>query len=697
MASADARSPRLRLRRALAAGLALLIVVAHALLPDGDERTSLAPSSDEPSDERERLEIIDTSPHDPYPGSSITIRYEGAEAGLRFRVFAAKKELALLAERPGELLARLPADLRPGPLKLRISQGEATLDHGEKSARSKPYLVRVKAPNLRKLFRNLLGGAALVALGIALLSRGVRQAIDLDVAHAVTRFAQRRTIVYAFGVATGGVLQSTTSSASLFAALHSSHLLPLAPAALAMLGAQLGAGLTPLLLAGLIEPREGLLLVGIGALWLMLALDRRSSALGRLLLGAGFVAFGLQLFRPALEPFVSDPVLLSLADELSAHQLPGLCARALFGALLTAALQGPAGLIVLILGFAETTSRFDLLEALSLLAGTSFGSALAAALTASGGKEARALARLNLGLGLISSALAVASLPLWVRIGDLILTPEAVHGGRSSLSERTLALLVGFGGSELLRAVFLSICLPTLARWLARAPRALSAERDHERAHSGVLRTPPGDAVERALCLHLRALEALHVLAQSGARGFGQRAEHSLKQARALIDFAITRELADAKERPLKLGSEGTFDAPIVASAQLQNALESLLDCAERITEARLLLAVHDPRDLTARAQRALIDELHTLISEGLEVTRESVLYGRPPDLERARAREIHINRLEARARRELRRHARPLSEQLQLLRLVDAYESVGNHVYRLLESLSQSEPMQAA
>lgn len=37
------------------------------------------------------------------------------------------------------------------------------------------------------------------------------------------------------------------------------------------------------------------------------------------------------------------------------------------------------------------------------------------------------------------------------------------------------------------------------------------------------------------------------------------------------------------------------------------------------------------------------------------------------------------------------------MTEQLQLLRLVDAYETVGNQIYRLLESMTEYDPLLAA
>jgi Na+/phosphate symporter len=150
------------------------------------------------------------------------------------------------------------------------------------------------------------------------------------------------------------------------AALVSSSLLAVGPAAIAFLGAQLGAATAPLV-TGLIDPREGLVAVAVGVLWHGLASDRRSVAFARVVLGAGLIAVGLQTLRPGFEPFVQDPTLLSLVARLKSHSLLdlGLCAS--LGALLVAVLQGPAPVVVLVLVLAQTTAQWDLRTALLAL------------------------------------------------------------------------------------------------------------------------------------------------------------------------------------------------------------------------------------------------------------------------------------------------------------------------------------------
>lgn len=692
MASIEASSATMRSRHVIAWVLALAVVVLYLLLPDADDRSDAELARDEAGDEVDRLEILSVSPPDPYPGSSLRIRYDGLPAGAPLHVYAGKVELPLLAHRPGEAIASLPRELAPGDLKVKISAGVGG-DKLPRALRSKSFHVRVKAPNLRKVFRNLIGGLAFVVLGIGLMARGVRETTGVDAARAVTRAARVRSVAYGFGAVTGALVQSTTSAASVLAALSSSGVLPLAPAGLAFLGAQCGAAVAPLLVTGLLEPREGLIAVAIGVFWLGLALDRRGAALGRLVLGVGLVAYGLQLLKPAFEPFVSDPMLMSLADSLRADNVVDVVLCAALGSALVALLQGPAPLIVLMLAVAQTTGRWDLTTALALLSGTGLGASIAALLTASAGTQARLLARLHLMLGALSTLVCASTVTLWSGAAERILQLESHTVGdviRAPLHELGGPLALAFGLSQLASALLVAPLSSRLAKRALERELAASSKPKAVRSSGAPQGTPVAVALAHALELQQTGLDALAVLAQTGARSFGAKAEHALADARAALSRVVQAQVG--VHPALDVDERSASGAAAFACLQLQNALETLLARAERGTEARLQLA--DSPHATPWDDQLVLRELHELISEGLAATRASLATRSPLDLDEARAREIKINRLESHARRVSNAagaSAPRLEQQLELLRVIDAYEVVGNQVYRLAEAMEQA------
>jgi len=174
------------------------MVLAGAYWAMPDNRVDRASVPRDPEDERDpqRIEILEVSPRDPYRGSTLAIVHSPAREGLA--VYAGKLELPVLARRVdgnvGELVAELPRDVAPGDLKLRLASRESG-SFATRALHSKPYHVRVREPDYRKIFRNLVGGAALVLLGIFFLARGVRASTGVAAARFLSRFSERRSVV----------------------------------------------------------------------------------------------------------------------------------------------------------------------------------------------------------------------------------------------------------------------------------------------------------------------------------------------------------------------------------------------------------------------------------------------------------------------------------------------------------------------
>jgi hypothetical protein len=691
MDRAEAESARSR--HGLSWLLVLAIALIYALLPDGggtiDGAAQKGSRDGDDAEDAGRLEILSVSPHDPYAGGTLAISYAepGARAEARAStgrdpvgVFAGKVPLPILAQQDGRLFVGLPADIALGDAKIRV----ASLNGDEPRLRSKPFHIRVRSPSYRKLFRSLVGGVALVVLGIFFLSRGIRAATSLHAAQLLSGASKQRGLLLGLGTLLGGLAQTTTGAIGLLSGLVTSSVMGVAPAAIACLGVPLGAALAPLLVTGLVEPREGLLIVAMGVVWLLLGRGRRPEALASLLLGTGLVAYGMQVFRPALEPFLADATVWSLVHDLRAEGMRDVLLCSALGAVAVALMHGPGPWVVLLLSIAQATHHGDLRTLLALLAGTSAGAALAALITAPASPLASRLAKLHLVLGLLGSLFAAATLDLWVFVverlfGRLDLPMHWTE--RAPVSELGMQLFVGFFLSQASCALLLSFLVPRLLAFGRRATEQRSAQR-----MSAV--RPLREVLDRVLSGHRDVLDKVRALAQSGERRRGQEAEQALSEARRQMDSLLAGPLREAAGR-------AALGGVAFSILQLQNALDHLLARTEKLIEARIAgagaaaaaVAAMDARS----AQQSLLESLHALLSEGLEAAQQSLSEGRPLDLDAARGREIQMNRIEASARALLLDgdgDADPGAGHLSLLQVVDAYEASGNQVYRLAEQL---------
>jgi len=676
----SANPPRPRSLRLLLAWLCTALIIGiYFSLPDGDDAPGAEGGNTAALDQPPpaRIEVLAVTPADPTPGSAVTVQFIGATQPKSVQAFVGKSALPVLSRLDDALVVRLPSQLVPGHLKLRVSDGEV---------RSKPYDLRVKLENWRKPFRSILGGFALLIFGIGVLGRGAREAVGLRSTRVLARWAQRGPAALGMGIGLGMLAQSTTAAASVLAGLVSSSLLALGPAAAAFLGAELGAATAPLV-SGLLDPREGLLVVALGVMWLGFATNRRTAALARLALGVGLIAFGLQTLRPGFEPFVQAPALLSLVVKLRATSVLGVVTCALLGAALVAIFQGPAPVCVLVLVLAQTTAQWDLRTALAVLSGSGLGAALGAMLTSAAGRSSRKLALLNLMLGALSTLLAACTVDVFVFLADLWVPgiPHEIHWGkRVLLPHLGMHLGVAFAMSQLASALLLLPASFRLARlvehWFPRDPQSkLPNVGDAAR----VTRSRLLQVTE----VQLSALLPLRQLALDGDRDAGRRVELAMSESQTLLDELIAGPVMALGNLPQgrALGSAA------LTSVQLQRSLEGLERQAERFIDARVALSRDGRPSELAESDLAALDEMHAnLVASGgsvLEALRGSVSI----DLDAARASEIAMNALEARLRKGvLEGDPESVRSHLAVLKLADAYEAAGNQLYRLSEALAE-------
>jgi phosphate:Na+ symporter len=679
-------SPALRRRLRLGAAwvLSALLFAAYFALPDSDDAAALpaaAPHTDAAGEPR-KLDIVDVSPPSASPGDAVTITFTGvadADTG-EVKVLIAKEEVEILARRPGALVARLPQTIEIGRAKLRIAiEGE----------RSKPYDLRIKSWSWRKPFRNLVGGFALLLFGIAVFARGVGGAAGFRSAHTLARLGRRPPAALGFGGVLGALLVSTTASAGVLAGLVSSRLLALAPAAAAFLGALIGSAAAPLL-TGLIDPREGLLLVAMGVLFLGLASDRRASAFGRMVLGAGLIAFGLQTMRPGFDLITQDPRLLAIVSRISADSVRGVAACALLGAALVAILQGPAPVVVLVLVLVQTTARWDLRTALAVLAGSGLGAAVGALVTTPAGRRCRQLAELHLLLGFAATVLSASTVVLWTAVADRLIPGSAEEiswGRRVLMPNMALHLGAAFALSQLASAVVLLPFIRPLARLVERLDpldRAVSLAKVGDGDGVGFA----ARGLDAALATAQRALQPTSELALEGRREAGRAAEHALSDAHVALEELLSGTIPalPESEQRTRLGRLA------FATLQVQRALWILRKQAEHLTDSRMAEAGGRERVVPLPAEdESTLRDMHGLLSEGLGLAMAAIAGRAPLDLEAARGREIRMNGLEARARAALLAGGGGTRKDLGVLELADAYETAGNQLYRLVEAAAQS------
>jgi Na+/phosphate symporter len=661
--------------------LVTLLIAACAVFElDGDDGATAPASEPEESSAvpGDKLRITGVSDAEVNPGDAIVVTVQGLspDDAKELRAVVAKRDTDILSQRGDRLVVRIPRDIEVGKASIRIVQGER---------RSKPHDLLVRPLRMRKVVRNLLGGVALLALGLRTLSLGLRGLAGRQLRALLASWTKGSARAAGVGALLGGITQISTSAVGVLLGCLESRLLSLGAAIAVLLGAQLGA-----VVVGAIIPfsltREGLFLVAVGAVWTTVSVDRKSESVGKAVLGAGFLLYGLNLLQVGFEPLLASPALFPYVGRLQASLF--LCAAS--GVLLSMLLQGPLPLFGLVVGVVQSSGVLGIESAFAVLAGAGLGTSLVTLLIAwSSTRDGRKLAATHMVFGGATTVLMLASVPVWVLLANRLMpgNPEDVAYGQRILLPR----MAGHLGAAFVmaQAAITTLLLPVLVPltgwiesrrfWLrastARAYRvSASGSTADLTAHiRGVLAT--------ALRADRDGLEAVRELCFRGDRDRGVDGQHAFRHARGDIErlFAM-------------LGSNGHVELELdmlrrtaITTLQFQLTLEDLLRAAERGVEEDLILTNQD---------KTAVSELHQLVAEGLDTLIAALEQGTAPELEEARAREIKLNACEAEARQSVllpsdTEKSAAFRLRLRIADLLHAYENVGNPLYRLCEALA--------
>ena len=435
-----------------------------------------------------------------------------------------------------------------------------------------------------------------------------------------------------------------------------------------------------------------MLAIAIGVVWLGLASDRRATAVGRFVLGAGLIAFGLHVLRPAFEPFVGDGTLIPFVDHLRTDSVRGLVTCALLGAALVAAFQGPAPVVVLVLGIAQTTGHLDLRTALAILTGSGLGAAVGALLTTPRARARAGWSQLHLLLGAASTVLALATVRIWSALADRLVagSPHEIEWGKR-------VLLPNMGSTSAWRWP----CRSSRSRWCwcrwfpGWRGRWRALRRRRRRRRSGTSAITAGSTRRgSSSALPARSARRSGVAGSGAARPacFGPVAEHALADARATLEEVLSIAAAEgatdrrgAGRLSPSFSSNGAREPAATSRTPDGSAGRAARPAPARCR--RLLEQEEDGRRPDARAARSAdwTDQRRRLDRQDGDRCRRGARTGdrdeRPGGAGEGRAAGAGSPRAGA-----------LLANEMGVLELVDAYEIAGNQLYRAAEALGADD-----
>lgn len=650
--------------RVLTASLVLASLIASAITTAGAqaEPRNTAPTGLDP---HMRLRVTWLHPVDATPGEAVLLDVSGLDAsGTRANVVAnlSAENLRLRAEvlsvQGSRVVIRLPRELPPGTAKLRLHQGQR---------RSKPRLLQVARLSLQEPIRNVLGGLAFLLLGLSTLAHTFRRVSGNGLRGRLSALTKNPVRSALAGVMVGAASQSSAASTGVVVGLLRAHLLAGSAAVGVLLGAQLGASTAGTLLP-LFASREALWLITLGALWSAVVKSRRNRSIGHMLLGAGTLFLGLAYVQDGLRPLLSEPALLPLIADLGQNTPLAALLSVGLGALLAALLQGPGPAFAAVVAMAQVTPLLTAADCLRILSGVGLGACVTtAAIALPIGRTGQRLTLASFAFGVIALLITWFGAPWFVTIASNLSGQEAdaiTYGTRVLRPEIAGLLALAFTLSQLAAALLTLPLIPALTRL------GLAAVKGQVRTlrHDG---DPP--TLVPALDACRDAILSIGEVVTTRDRGPAMQAEAAIAQARNAIKTMLNQLADDSPQTDLP------DIKTLTACLHLATATDSALRVAERALERNLPIK---------RTDATRLANAHGLLTEGIDAIVAHLSTGAALPREEIQAREIRLNALEAEARA-IQTNLGALDETVWMKELASAWESVGNHLFRLGTALS--------
>lgn len=478
-------------------------------------------------------------------------------------------------------------------------------------------------PPVQEMLFQGLGGLGLFLLGLHFLSEGVRALAASRMRRLMEQLAGTRLSGLLTGIFVTSLLQSGTAVAVLVVGFVNSGILTLGQAASLIVGINIGAASTAVLIA-LPVMHYGLPALGVAALVFLFSRRDRVRYAAMAVMGLGLLFFGLEQLTAAFRPVRDMPALLAALAAFSTGNLVGILTCILVGAVVTAILHSASATIGILMGLGAA-GVIDWQMALAMVVGAKIGTTMPAVIASIGlSADARRAAYAHLGFNLIGAALACLLFSLYAEWVALLVGRDpaiAVYrDGHPSYPLVPVAIAVFAVSFNVVNAMVLLPWQPLLLRGLSRlggetnfaqdlaAPRYLfgKALREPELAVSLLGREQR--RFEGALA------SLLDPICRPERRGLGP----SQKRQSALA--ALGKEIEEFGHALCRQDLSPQTAARLMRQLQVQEETAAL---AERLTS---LAQTFENRELTGQARTLAaqwVEALDALLGETVEALSE--------------------------------------------------------------------------
>lgn len=248
------------------------------------------------------------------------------------------------------------------------------------------------------VFTGLIGGLGMFLYGMKIMGDGLENVAGEGLKSILEKLTSNKYIGVLVGALVTAIIQSSSGTTVMIVSFVNAGLMNLSQAAGVIMGANVGTTITAQMVSldlGKIAP----LIIGIGAVILLVAKKKKTRDIGSIAVGFGILFMGMELMGSSMDPVAKSEGFKNFITVVSDNSILGLLA----GLGLTAIIQSSAGITVILIALA-TTGVIDMRLAFPVILGCNMGTCVTALLSSLGAnRTAKKAAVLHLTFNIIGA------------------------------------------------------------------------------------------------------------------------------------------------------------------------------------------------------------------------------------------------------------------------------------------------------
>ncbi|NLE01923.1 MAG: Na/Pi cotransporter family protein [Fibrobacter sp.] len=233
-----------------------------------------------------------------------------------------------------------------------------------------------------QIISNVIGGLAIFLLGMKYLSDGIQAVAGDRMRRMISIVTDNRLAACGTGLLVTTIIQSSSVTTVMLVGLVNAGVMTLQQSIGVILGADIGTTITGWIVAVKVT-KYGLLITGISGIYYLFTKRELNRFIAMLVMGLGFIFFGLLLMEKGVDPLRSHDGFIALFSSFTPKNYYGVIKCIFIGALVTAIIQSSSATVAITITLARA-GVIDFDTSVALVLGQNIGTTVTAFLASLG-------------------------------------------------------------------------------------------------------------------------------------------------------------------------------------------------------------------------------------------------------------------------------------------------------------------------